>query len=57
MYSRFLCVIEIESELSNCFSVNLVVVENFSPNPLQRHYYENTKKPSPRTLLGYALSN
>ena len=46
--------IEIESEYSNCFSINLLVVQNFHLNPVHGHF-ENTKKrpqrPSAATLL------
>ena len=35
--------IEIESEQSNCFSINILVVQKFNLNPLQRHF-KNTKK-------------
>ena len=51
--------IEIESEYSNCFSINLLVVQNLSLNPLQKQR-ENAKKyryfVNKGTLLRYSLS-
>ena len=38
--------IEIESDYSNCFSINLLVIQNFHLNPLHGHF-ENTKKRPP----------
>ena len=35
--------LEIESEKSYCFSINLLVIQNFHLNPLLGHF-ENTKK-------------
>ena len=40
---------------ASCFSINLLVVQNFHLNPLYRHF-ENTKKRPQRMLLRYSLS-
>ena len=47
--------IEIESEKSNCFSVNLQVVYNLNNNPLLTLKRSGHQLVNKRTLLGYSL--
>ena len=43
--------IEIESKKSHCFSINLVVAQNFHLNPLHKHFKITKKRPPAFTLL------
>ena len=45
MVCRLLYLVELESELSNCFRINLLVVQDLNLNPLQRHFEDANKRP------------